>query len=306
MAFAMEDNIIGAVDLYTVDNVGGGPYSLVGTNAGKMGRYAYPSDFVGAVDPVLGGAFFTFAQVAPIASQAITGIAVAAGIATVTTGAAHGLSVGSVVQLSGVTPAGYNGLFTVASVPSTTTFTYNTAVILNPSYSPSNLSVANSANSNVPTTAATVMGAYVAGIGQGQIVQFVHTIDAFGNLILTALPWAGTANSGLSLGVAISNPLSAGGTFGGQFAWFQIAGAMIVYSAGAPAAGNQTYWNNGGGSSLGGFVTQAAVASKQMQGTQYATGLAATLGSGTSGKIVLPANQAVIWGSFPLAQGAIT
>jgi hypothetical protein len=57
----MQDNIIGAVDLYLVDNAGGGPYALSGTRAGKMGRYSYPSDFVDAVDPVLGGGFFTFA-----------------------------------------------------------------------------------------------------------------------------------------------------------------------------------------------------------------------------------------------------
>ena len=43
---------------------------------------------------------------------------------TITTTPPHGLSVGSVVTISGVGVAGYNGTFTVTSVPSATTFTY--------------------------------------------------------------------------------------------------------------------------------------------------------------------------------------
>jgi hypothetical protein len=42
--------------------------------------------------------------------------------AVCTTSAAHGLSVGDVVTLAGVTPAGYNGKWAIVSVPSTTTF----------------------------------------------------------------------------------------------------------------------------------------------------------------------------------------
>ena len=40
-----------------------------------------------------------------------------------TTSAAHGLSVGSSVTISGLAPSGYNGEFEIYSVPSTTTFT---------------------------------------------------------------------------------------------------------------------------------------------------------------------------------------
>lgn len=39
-----------------------------------------------------------------------------------TTSASHGLTVGSVVTIAGVTPAGYNGSWAVVSVPSATTF----------------------------------------------------------------------------------------------------------------------------------------------------------------------------------------
>lgn len=312
MSFVIQDSVLGAVDLYSPSNSGPGAFSLLGATIGKMGRYEYPSAFVDAVDPVLGGGIFTYAQVAPIASQAVTGIAIAGNVATVTTGGAHGLSVGAVVQLAGFTPAGYNGLFTIASVPSTTTWTMNVNTFTDPRWNPANPLVVNQANLAIPTGASTVQGTYVAGIGAGQAVQFTHVLDGQGNLILQAKVWAGAVNSGLSLGVALGNALALTASsvpsnpFGGQFGWFQIGGAMVVYSAGAPAVGSQTYWNTGTGSSAGGFVTSAAVASKQMQGTQYATALGATLGTGTSGQFTLPANMAVIWGTFPLAQGAIT
>ena len=314
MAYAIQDGVLGAVDLYTVDNVGGGAYSLVGSLAGKMGRYGYPSVFVDAVDPVFGGGGFTFAQAAPITAQTVSSVTVSSGVATVTTGSAHGLSIGAVVDMQGFTPTGYNGIWTVASVPSTTTFTVSLLKYVDQRWNPNNPNVANNliANPSVPTTSSTVQGTYVPGIGAGQIVQFVHAKDSFGNLILQAQVWTGSANSGLSLGVALSNPLAETTTsnpanpFGGQYAWFQVAGAMIAYTAGAPAIGNQTYWNGGGGSSAGGFVTPSALASKQCTGTQYASAAGASFGSGAIGLITLPANMAVIWGTYPLAQGAIT
>lgn len=314
MAFAMQDNIMGAPDLYAVDNVGPGPFNLVGSLAGKMGRYGIPSAFVDAVDPVFGGGQFILAQVAPMAAQTVSGVAVAAGVATVTTGAAHGLSVGAVVDFAGFAPSGYNGLWTVASVPSTTTFTLNLAYLGDQRWNPNNPNVANklTANPAVPTAAPTTIGTYVPGIGAGQVVQFVHAADAFGNLILQATPWVGTANSGLSLGVSLANPLATttssnpSNAFGGQFGWFQVSGAAVTYCSGAPAIGAQCYWNNAGGSGKGGAVQSTAVASKQAAGIQFASAAGASFGSGTSGLIALPANMAIVWGTFPCAQGAIT
>ena len=43
---------------------------------------------------------------------------------TITTTAAHGFVAGQTVLISGVSVSGYNGTFTIASVPSSTTFTY--------------------------------------------------------------------------------------------------------------------------------------------------------------------------------------
>lgn len=312
MSFAFQDNLIGAPDPYTVDNVGGGMYSLIGSSAGKMGRYSYPSTFADMVDPVLGGGIATFAQVAPTTAQTISSITISGNIATVTTGSAHGLSVGAVVQHAGAIPVGYNGLFTVATVPTTTTYTINVSTFTDPRWNPNNPNVVNQANPSVPTGNATTVGTYVPGIGAGQVVQFVHAKDSLGNLILQAQPWAGAANSGLSLGVALANALATTATstpsnvFGGQFAWFQIGGAMVTYTNGAPAAGNQTYFSAMGTAGVAGGVQPSAVASKQCQGTQYASAAGASFGSGTNGLVTLPSNMALIWGTFPLAQGAIT
>lgn len=55
---------------------------------------------------------------------ATTGAVRTANVVTITTTAAHGLSVGSVVVIAGVTDTTFLGIFLVASVPTTTTFTY--------------------------------------------------------------------------------------------------------------------------------------------------------------------------------------
>lgn len=312
MAFVAQDSLMGLVDLYQPDNSGPGPYSLTGSGAGKAGRYAFPSAGIDAVDPVLGGGFFMFAQVAPITAQTISSITVSGTTATITTSSAHSLSVGSVIQIAGAIPAGYNGLFTLLTVPSTTTATFNVASFTNPAWNPANLLAPNTVNSNAPTTSATTVGTYVPGIGAGQVVQFTHAKDSFGQLILQAQVWTGAANSGLTLGWALGNPLATtssstpSNAFGGQYAWFQVGGAAVSYSAGTPAIGGQTYWAVSGGSSTGGAVTSAAVAGKQMQGAQFASAAGATFGAGTSGSWTLGANQALVWGTYPLAQGAIT
>ena len=54
----------------------------------------------------------------------ITSIVSSSDVATVTTGSAHGLKVGMYVNVTGSTTNFVNGVYRVASVPSTTTFTY--------------------------------------------------------------------------------------------------------------------------------------------------------------------------------------
>jgi autotransporter-associated beta strand protein len=57
----------------------------------------------------------------------ITAAASSGTTATITTGTTpHGLAVGQTVTITGMTPAGYNGAFTITAVGSTTTFSYTT------------------------------------------------------------------------------------------------------------------------------------------------------------------------------------
>ena len=55
-------------------------------------------------------------------TTAITGSTLVTNIVTVTTKAAHGYACGQSVTIAGVTPAGYNGTYTIVGVPSSTTF----------------------------------------------------------------------------------------------------------------------------------------------------------------------------------------
>src|SRR5712692_211242 len=64
----------------------------------------------------------TATMVATIAAS--NGAVRAANVVTITTTSPHGLGTGQSVTISGVSDSSFNGTFTIASVPSTTTFTY--------------------------------------------------------------------------------------------------------------------------------------------------------------------------------------
>ena len=66
----------------------------------------------------------TFIQDNGAIGGSVTSIVSSSDVATVTTGSAHGLSVEMYVHVTGSTTAFVNGIYKVASVPSTTTFTY--------------------------------------------------------------------------------------------------------------------------------------------------------------------------------------
>jgi len=72
-------------------------------------------------------------------------------VVTITTTAAHNLALGQVATISGVTDSSFNGTFTIASVPSTTTFTFSQVG-----------SNASSGNGTVTTTAVQVKAEAVA------------------------------------------------------------------------------------------------------------------------------------------------
>ena len=57
-------------------------------------------------------------------STSISNVALTTNVVTITTAVAHGLGVGQIVTVAAVTNTAVNGTYTIASVPSTTTFTY--------------------------------------------------------------------------------------------------------------------------------------------------------------------------------------
>ncbi len=57
-------------------------------------------------------------------STSISNVALTSNVVTITTAVAHGLGVGQIVTVAAVTNTAVNGTYTIASVPSTTTFTY--------------------------------------------------------------------------------------------------------------------------------------------------------------------------------------
>ena len=119
--------------------------------------------------------------------------------------------------------------------------------------------------------------------------------------------WAGTANTGKSLAVALV-ALAVG-----QFGWFQVEGVAVATVQGTPAAGNPVYWQ------AAGVVSPTLVASKQMLNAAFGTAVSAVIGSGASSLIAyspstnpgqsagtLSATQALVVMNRPFAQGQIT
>jgi N4-gp56 family major capsid protein len=113
-----------------------------GTNWSDPHVYSDPSGIYNGVIGNFQGVQFMETPRAPffadggLQSYTISTIAVSAGVATITTSAAHGLSVGDTLTISGATTTsgtgstdqtGFNAQFTIATVPTTTTLTFSVA-----------------------------------------------------------------------------------------------------------------------------------------------------------------------------------
>jgi len=100
----------------------------------ELSKYVDRTPFVAGAVGVIEGAFIVetprvlngLKLAAGIATTTtITNSALTSNVATITTAVAHGLGVGQVVTVACVTATSLNGTFTIASVPSSTTFTYS-------------------------------------------------------------------------------------------------------------------------------------------------------------------------------------
>lgn len=273
MAFIASNARLGLVDL-----------SIVSNTLGTPGISQLPSvtlepqlgETCTGWDPNLGGGEFAYFKCAAtvVAAQTISSITISGTTATVTTGSAHGLILGAnSVNLAGVVPTGYNGLYQLVTVPTTTTFTITIPT-------------------GTPTVSATTVGTYVAGIGAGAVCELAYSLSA-GYLTITATPWTGTTVQGKPLYVSLNNMLP------GYFGWFQYEGAAITVVNGTITVGNPVFWQ------ANGTLSNTAVASKQMVAATAASLVSSTIGQG-SAAFALPAYQALVFMNSPSSQDAIT
>ena len=101
-------------------------------------------------------------------------------------------------------------------------------------------------------------------ITPGTVVELSDTVTN-GRYDVTATAWAGTAQSGKTLAVAISTLLV------NQFGWYQVEGNAMVTVQGAPVAGNSLYWQ------APGIVSPTVVASKQVLNAVFGSAPAAVI-----------------------------
>jgi predicted RecA/RadA family phage recombinase len=140
---------------------------------------------------------------------------------------------------------------------------------------------------NGTITAGNVVELSAAGVSIGGGASVV--------LALEAVQWAGTANSGKALAVALASLVA------GQYGWFQTQGFAFVTCNGTPTAGNPVYWQ------AAGVISGTGVASKQMLGAVWALAPGASLGQAFQGVVpTLAAGFAIVLINEPEAQGAIT
>ena len=101
-----------------------GPQTVYTANNGSSGVNSILIELDAANTGTAGITVSAFIQDTSSTLGSITSIVTSSDIATVTTGSAHGLKVGMYVNVTGSSTNFVNGVYKVASVPSTTTFTY--------------------------------------------------------------------------------------------------------------------------------------------------------------------------------------
>ena len=101
-----------------------GPQTVYTANNGSSGVNSILIELDAANTGIAGITVSAFIQDTSSTLGTVSSIASSSDIATVTTASAHGLKVGMYVNVTGSSTNFVNGMYKVASVPSTTTFTY--------------------------------------------------------------------------------------------------------------------------------------------------------------------------------------
>ena len=101
-----------------------GPQTVYTANNGSSGVTSILVELDAANTGTAGISVTAFIQDTSSTLGTVSSIASSSDVATVTTASAHGLKVGMYVNVTGSSTNFVNGVYKVASVPSTTTFTY--------------------------------------------------------------------------------------------------------------------------------------------------------------------------------------
>ena len=101
-----------------------GPQTVYTANNGSSGVNSILIELDAANTGIAGITVSAFIQDTSSTLGTVSSIASSSDVATVTTASAHGLKVGMYVNVTGSSTNFVNGVYKVASVPSTTTFTY--------------------------------------------------------------------------------------------------------------------------------------------------------------------------------------
>ena len=119
-------SIVTAGEFYQSDasDTSTGPQTVYTANNGSSGVNSILIELDAANTGTSGITVSALIQDTSSTLGSITSIVSSSDVATVTTGSAHGLKVGMYVNVTGSTTNFVNGVYRVASVPSTTTFTY--------------------------------------------------------------------------------------------------------------------------------------------------------------------------------------
>lgn len=132
-----------------------------------------------------------------------------------------------------------------------------------------------------------------ATIAAGDTVEITTTnVGSNARYDVSAKKWAGTANTGKSLGVAMAAATV------GQWIWVQLQGIAVCNTNGTIAADNPLSWQ------AAGVLSATIVAGKAILGAQAASANNATYGTGT-GAVTL-SGQSLVYIDRPCAQGPIT
>ena len=122
----------------------------------------------------------------------------------------------------------------------------------------------------------------VASLAVGDVVTYNALTGA-------TTRWAGTANTGAPLAIAVSTPTAS------QYGWFQISGNAIVTCSGTVAAGDAAFYS-----------ATATVKTAAVNGKQVLNCVAASANGATVGTTTLASTQAVYTINRPFVQGQIT